>query len=69
MSGMQWYRISHGKAACAAQPQDLSPTLQKVRWQGTDIGGRQLKGKKPPAGLRNQRRLLHVGIVRSPPLT
>ena len=48
---MQWERISRGKAACAAQPQDLSPTLQEMRRQGTDILGRQLRGKKAAAGV------------------
>jgi len=52
MSGMQWDRISQGKAACADQPQNLSPTLHEMRWQGADTKGRQLR--RPFALIRFQ---------------
>jgi hypothetical protein len=48
---VQWHRISRGKAACAARPQNLSTTLQEMRRQGTDIEDRQLRGKKAAAGV------------------
>jgi hypothetical protein len=43
MSGMQRHRISHGGATSAVEPQNLPSTVQAVRWQGTDKGGRQLR--------------------------
>jgi hypothetical protein len=43
MSGLRRYRISSRQAAREAWPQDVSATVQGMRWQGTDTKGGQLR--------------------------
>jgi hypothetical protein len=51
MSNMQWHRISHGGAASADDPQNLSSAVQGMRWQGTDNRGRQLGQRYSHSGV------------------
>jgi hypothetical protein len=43
MSGLRRYWISSRQAAREAWPQDVSATVQGMRWQGTDTKGGQLR--------------------------
>jgi hypothetical protein len=45
MSGVQRHWIGRGGTASAARPQNLSSTLQEMRWQGADKRG-QLRALK-----------------------
>jgi len=46
MSSMRRHRIYSYGAARTAEPQNLSRTVQAMRWQGTDNRGRQLRRKQ-----------------------
>jgi hypothetical protein len=46
MFGMRRHRIYSYGAARTAEPQNLSRTVQAMRWQGTDNRARQMRRKQ-----------------------
>jgi len=52
--GMQWHWLSSDKATGAAQSENLSGSVQGVRWQGKNYRRRQLRCLEQRLDLKNE---------------